>query len=442
MKIEVIVKMFFSLLVIILFSLKINSIEIETGSLQTESLYEPLAIDVNNPILSWRLENPQGIRGIDQVARQIRAANSENDLMSNPLWDTGKVLSDSTKIPWNGPILTSRERICWQVRVWDNDGNISKWSSIASFEMGLINWNLSSWIENSDYVTGNNSLPYFVKRFEISHELSSARLWIIGLGQFIATVNGKSIGKDVLNPGYSDWNKTLEYSTYNITSFLNDQENVLGIALGKGIYRAELPLGGRYYKFLTALHPMKLIAQLQLNYTDGTSELIVSDSTWLTTTTGPLLESSWYGGEEYDARQELINWDTPTFNHSTWKQVDMSTIPNPNAIYRARESPPIEIVEEMSAVSISNPRTGTYVVDFGINHAGWPQITMNGYRGLIVTMRPAELLQSDGTINQNTEGTPIFDRYTFATNNTETYIPSFRYFHIDFFFKIFLNSFK
>ena len=147
---------------------------------------------------------------------------------------------------------------------------------------------------------------------------------------------------------------------------------------------------------------MKLIAQVQLNYTDGTSELIVSDSTWLTTTTGPLLESSWYGGEEYDARQELINWDTPTFNHSTWKQVDSSTIPNPNAVYRARESPPIEIVGEMSAISITNPGSGTYVVDFGINHAGWPQITMRGYRGLIftmrgdrgliVTMRPAELL--------------------------------------------------
>ena len=139
MKIEMNVNMLFILLMTILFSLKIDSIKIEVGSLQTQNLYEPLAIDVNNPILSWRLENPQGIRGADQVARQIRAANSENDLMSNPLWDTGKVLSDSTKISWNGPILTSRERICWQVRIWDNDGNISQWSPIGSFEMGFIN---------------------------------------------------------------------------------------------------------------------------------------------------------------------------------------------------------------------------------------------------------------------------------------------------------------
>ncbi|CAF1266852.1 unnamed protein product, partial [Rotaria sp. Silwood1] len=215
--------------------------------------------------------------------------------------------------------------------------------------------------------------------------------------------------------------------TTTTTATLKDGDNVLGVALGKGIYRAEKPLGGRYYKFLTTSHPMKLIAQLQLNYTNGNCQYIVSDSSWLTTVTGPLLESSWYGGEEYDARKELIGWDTPTYDYSTWKMADISTIPNPNATYRARQSPSIQPVEEITAISVTDKGHGTYVFDLGVNHAGWPKLSMRGPRGTTVTMRPAELLSSDGTINQETEGTPIYDRYTFSGNGIETYVPIFRY---------------
>jgi hypothetical protein len=166
---------------------------------------------------------------------------------------------------------------------------------------------------------------------------------------------------------------------------------------------------------------------LDLNYTNKTSQYIVSDSSWLTTVTGPLLESSWYGGEEYDAQKELPEWDTPTYDHSTWKMADVSSIPNPNATYRAQESPPIQIVEEITAISVTDQGNGIYVFDTGINHAGWPKLSMKGARGTTVTMRPAELLDSNGTITQITTGRPIYDRYTFSGNGTETYIPTFMY---------------
>ncbi|CAF2725618.1 unnamed protein product [Rotaria sp. Silwood2] len=417
-------------LLVLAFSLsKVRSIAFEPYSLRTQSLYEPLGIDVKIPLLSWRLQSSEITRGISQVAYQIRAAHHERDLEVNPLWNSGKIVSDSTVITWGGPTLRSRERILWQVRLWDSDGKTSGWSKIASFEMDLLNardWDPAVWIKNKDYATGNTSLPYFVKRFRISSAISSARLWIVGLGQFVTTVNGQSVTSGVLNPGYFDWNKTIEYSTYNVTAALKDGDNVLGVALGKGIYRAEKPLGGRYYKFLTTPHPMKLIAQLQLNYTDGSCQYMVSDSSWLTTVSGPLLESSWYGGEEYDARKELLGWDTPTYDHSTWKMADISSIPNPNAIYRARESPSIQSVEEITAISVTDQGNGTYIFDFGVNHAGWPKLSMRGARGTTVTMRPAELLNSNGTINQVTEGTPIYDRYTFSGNGIETYVPTYR----------------
>ena len=114
-------------------------------------------------------------RGQYQVAYQIRSAYCSKDLEINPLWNSGKILSDSTAIAWGGPVLKSRERLFWQVRVWNSDGNVSKWSGIASFEMGLINsndWDAASWIENKDYATGQTSLPYFVKRLTITKTIS------------------------------------------------------------------------------------------------------------------------------------------------------------------------------------------------------------------------------------------------------------------------------
>jgi hypothetical protein len=422
--------MLFFLLVFTLLMSKIWSIALEPYSLRTQSLHEPLGIDIQAPMLSWRLQSSETAQGANQTAYEIRSAHDVTELDTNPLWNSGKVMSDSTAVTWEGPTLGSRERVCWQVQVWDSDGHASGWSEVASFEMGLLSahdWDPADWIENKDYTTGNTSLPYFVKRFNISSSLSSARLWIVGLGQFVTTVNGQSVTSDVLSPGYSNWNRTIEYSTYNITSSLKDGDNVLGVALGKGIYRAEKPLGGRYYKFIGPLYPMKLIAQIELNYTDKTSQYLVSDSSWSTTVTGPLLESSWYGGEEYDARQELPGWDTPTYDHSTWKMADISSIPNPNSIYRARESPPIQIVEEITAISVTDHGSGTYVFDFGVNHAGWPELSMKGTRGAAVTMRPAELLNADGTITQATTGGPIYDRYTFSGNDTETYSPTFMY---------------
>ena len=429
--------MFFFLVVFTLLMSKIWSIALEPYSLRTQSLHEPLAIDVQTPTLSWRLQSSETAQGVNQTAYEIRSAHDVTELDTNPLWNSGKVMSDSTTIIWEGPTLSSRERICWQVQVWDTDGHASGWSEAASFEMGLLSshdWDPAAWIENKDYATGNTSLPYFVKSFNISSSVSSARLWIVGLGQFVTTVNGQPVASDVLSPGYSNWNRTIEYSTYNITSNLKDGDNVLGVALGKGIYRAEKPLGGRYYKFIGPLYPMKLIAQVQLNYTDKTSQYLVSDSSWSTTVTGPLLESSWYGGEEYDARNELPGWDTPVYNHSTWKMADVSSRPNPNSIYRAREAPPIQIVEEITAISVTDHGSGTYVFDFGTNHAGWPKLSMKGTRGTAVTMRPAELLNADGTITQATTGGPIYDRYTFSGNDTEIYSPTFMY--AQFFFSL------
>src|SRR5690348_3278953 len=113
------------------------SIALEPYDLRTQSLYDPLGIDVKMPLLSWRLQSTENTRGVYQVAYQIRSAHHESDLDTHPVWNSGKVVSDSTAIAWGGPTLGSRERICWQVRIWDSEGDMTEWSDVASFEMGL-----------------------------------------------------------------------------------------------------------------------------------------------------------------------------------------------------------------------------------------------------------------------------------------------------------------
>ncbi|CAF1597961.1 unnamed protein product, partial [Adineta ricciae] len=322
---------------------------------------------------SWRIQSSKNIRGKDQQAYEIRSGRQREDLNYNPLWNSGKVISNSTVVLWAGPRLASTERVYWRICLWNTDENISAWSKVSVFEIGLrhrYDWDPAVWIENKHYMTGS-------------------------LGQFVVTINGKLVSSGVLNREYFDWNKTFEYSTYDVTPVLQTGDNVLGVALGK---------------FITMPHPMKLIAQLQLIYTNESNQTIVSDSNWLTTVTGSLLESGWYDGEEYDARKELPGWDTPSYHHSTWKMADVSSIPNPNAKCRAQEFSAIESVEDINAIAVRDQ-----------------EFTMKDARSTTATVRPAEILQQDGTINQITEGTPIYDRHTFSGNGTEKYIPTFRY---------------
>ncbi|CAF1137836.1 unnamed protein product [Adineta ricciae] len=160
---------------------------------------------------SWRIQSSKNIRGKDQQAYEIRSGRQREDLNYNPLWNSGKVISNSTVVLWAGPRLASTERVYWRICLWNTDENISAWSKVSVFEIGLrhrYDWDPAVWIENKHYMTGS-------------------------LGQFVVTINGKLVSSGVLNREYFDWNKTFEYSTYDVTPVLQTGDNVLGVALGK-----------------------------------------------------------------------------------------------------------------------------------------------------------------------------------------------------------------
>ncbi|CZR70017.1 uncharacterized protein PAC_19918 [Phialocephala subalpina] len=402
-----------------------SSISIEANSPRANGLHAGNGISTT-PRFSWRLASTS--RNDSQTAYQIQVANSASALSSPDMWDSGKVSSSSTSASYSRVTLVSRDIGWWRVRVWDANDTTSSWSSVTTFELGLLNssdWN-ATWIANTNYVRGINSLPIFAKVFNVTCSVTKARLYLLGLGQHAAMINGVAVSDAVLEPGYSTVASTLFYSSYNISGLISKGTNVLGVELGKGEYDPEPGLWGRYMKYTKAAQQLMLISQLE--YTCSTGEIvhIGSDGSWLTTVDGPRIESSWYGGEEYDARKIFANYSMESGNRAGWVTANTTTGPLGKLV--GTSSPPLKVVQTMTAADLTQVGT-QWVFDFGVNFAGWYTFTMDGtgLAGTRIVFYPGEKLTSAGLADQSTTGSPIFDAYTIAGNSFESYRPKFMY---------------
>lgn len=401
------------------------SLSIESSSLRTEGLEHPNGLSTVTPTLSWRLIGSS--RGESQAAFQVHAASSAEALDSPDLWDTGKVLGANISVQYAGTAVASRSIVWWRVRAWSSDNDTaSAWSPVTTFEIGLLestDWS-AQWITNTAYDLGTTSLPLSLKTFEVNCSVTQARAHALGLGVQSLYINGNELVDQVLAPGYSNYNKTLIYTTYNISTYLTAGNNSIGLELGRGLWDTEKALGGRYQKITTAGQPLKLIAQLEYTCDDGTLHTVASDDSWKTSVGGPLRESSWYGGEEYDATREISGWSDPDAElTASW---DLATITTgPSGQLQGPRYPPLRIIEEIQAVNITGPVYGQWIIDFGVNFAGWYSLKIDESEGTRVTMWPCERLKSGG-LDQTTTGSPIYDAFTSA-GVAQTYSPKFMY---------------
>ena len=398
--------------------------------LQAENRVDPIGIDVTSPRLSWTLN----LGGALQYAYQVRAASSRALLSQNvgDLWDSGMVMtSQSSGIVYGGAALQSRSRVFWQVRVWTdpNTDTPSPWSATACWEMGLLNpsdWQ-AQWIANASWTYGQ-PLPIFVRQFSVPKPVAGARLYITGLGIYVATINGQPVTEDLLTPGNTKYATRAEYATYDVAGLLAQGANAIGVQLGNGNYNL-LKTPGHYSDFVYKCpKPLILIAQLEVTYSDGTVDTMVSDPNWKTTL-GPTTVSTWYGGEEYDARREQAGWDRPGADLSGWDSAAFGAPPASNTQLSWRPAPPVRIVGTVIPQAITQPQPGVYVFDMGVNFAGLPQLQVSGPAGTRVAMMIAEQLYPDGTVNQSQiyAYEPVLDSYTLSGNGIETWRPKFEY---------------
>lgn len=428
------------LLIFVIFCLTycgVTAQDLQVVNLRTDYLVNPIGIENRRPGFTWEILSLE--RGTKQTAYEIRAAYSEKDLYSTNkrIWHTGKILSEqSIWIKYSGPKLKSRDIIYWQVRVWDQNDKVSKWSKVSFFEMGLLapeEWS-ATWVEpdilESD-VSISTPAQYLRKKFEVKDKVKRARLYITARGVYKASFNGCKVGDQLFTPGWTSYSKRLQYQVYDVTKQLQYGENVLGILLGDGWFRGHLKWGNQKNLYGNKL---AVLAQLEIQYENGICEMVVTDQSWKSST-GPICLSDFYDGETYDARLEMPGWDSIDFDPSKWRGVQIRNF-SKNVLV-ASESIPVRIIEEIKPIAMIITPKGERVFDFGQNFVGFTSIKLSGQRGSKLRLSFAEVLDLDGNFyTANLKAARASDEYIFKGEGIETFEPTFtfhgfRYMRVD-----------
>ena len=391
-----------------------------------EYLENPIGIGELKPRLSWRLDDARP--GARQTAYQIAAASSREKLADRPdLWDSGVVTIDESldRVYGGRRRLASRQRVWWRVRVKDHAGCFSDWSEPAFFEMGFVqpsDWQ-AAWIGRP--LAGNEGsqpCPYLRQGFTLKAAVTRARVYVSACGLFELSINGQRVGNDYFTPGWTEYRKRIPYLVYDVTGLVRNGANAIGAILGDGWYAGYLVW--QHNRNVYGSQVM-LRCQLEIEYADGRSEIIATDSSWKTSS-GALIKSDIYHGEWYDARREMPGWDTVAFDDGAWDRA--VEFPPPPVPLVARVSLPVRAQEERHVRQQTEPVFGTHIFDLGQNMVGWARIKVRAPAGQDITIRYAEMLNDDGTLyTANLRSAQCTDHYICKGTGEETYVPRFTF---------------
>ena len=241
--------------------------------------------------------------------------------------------------------------------------------------------------------------------------IKKAELRICGLGFYELTINNKKVGDAEFAPLWSDYDKSIFYNLYDVTSYLQLGYNEIQVLLGNGFYNEQ---GGRYHKLRISFGPPTLKFFLYVIYEDGMRERLLSDESW-EWTPSPIVFNSIYGGEDYDARIEPIDWKPVVIQEA------------PKGLLRKQIAKPVKIMEQFP-VKKTLRKDSVMVLDMGQNLAGYPEITVSGKPGQYLKITPAETLTPEGLCNQKQTGRPHYYTYILKGEGKETWHPHFSYY--------------
>ncbi|MEA4936028.1 MAG: family 78 glycoside hydrolase catalytic domain [Paludibacter sp.] len=424
-----------------------NKSKVQITNLNCEKLSDPAGVETVQPRFSWILKSKE--RNQFQSGYQILVDTCRQNLDRNigKIWDSRKVISDqSLFVTYEGCKLRPSTRYYWKVRVWDKKGNVSEWSEIGSWQMGLLHkedWCGARWIgykelpdsmrlvpgykNADDYRVGNRAkerafVPCFRKEFELKKKIIEATLYVSGLGQYECFVNGKRVGTDFISPGWTNYDKTVLYNTFDITHLLGKGANAIGIIVGNGFYYINKE---RYVKFVAAYGEPSLICFLKMKYSDGSVDKIVTDKSWKCSPSA-ITYSSIYGGEDYDATIEQKGWSEKGFDDSEWKNIILVKGPLGNLV--AETDYPVKVMKEIEVKVVKVLPDSSYLYDFGQNASGVIEIQVKGKKGSKLKLIPSELITNENFPDQKASGEPYYLTYTLKGEGIERWSPMFSYY--------------
>ena len=387
-------------LVLLLVCGKVQAGVVTVYDARCESQVCPLGVDSQKPRFSWKLSSD--VRRAGQTAYQILVADSESLLKKGVgnVWDSGKVKSDvSVNVVYGGQPLKASTKYYWKVRVWDNNGSESSWSKVNRLQTGLLDeagWGSAKWIalermpdkyrqvpgyqlagNGVEYLEKEARMPQFRKSFDLKgKKVDSAVMYISGLGHFELSVNGEKVGDHLLDPGWTKYDKTALYVTFDVTDKLKRKDNVVGVRLGNGFFH--IPRDSTRYRKLISTYGFPMMkCKLRIAFTDGSVEEIDSDTSWKVTGS-PVTFSSIYGGEDYDATLSDANWACPGYDDRFWQS---AIVVDNDVRLKSQISPSLVVKNRISPVRIYSTPPGVYIYDFGQNASAITELTVKVKRG-------------------------------------------------------------
>ncbi|CAM3971278.1 MULTISPECIES: alpha-L-rhamnosidase [Pseudoalteromonas] len=420
-----------------------------------EGFINPIGYYEQNPRFSWQIAPSANYQF--QQAYQIQVATSADNIAKADLWDSQKQLSTSNAwIQYQGTPLSSRQKVYWRVRIWDEQDKVSQWSEPAFIELGLLSnddWQ-GQWIrhpetgetvtfdiidnktKNTKTVTNKVYRPQYLRRSfttlnntvleapEVKPSIKQARLYITSKGIFNAYVNGQKVSEDVMTPGWTPYKQRIETLTYDVTSLVHSGENVLAATVAEGWHT------GRYLK-LRALKvkPSALLAQLEIIYSNDTTQIITTDDNWQVTLNGPIRNAGNYDGETYDANYEMPGWHTVNFIPDNWNSVITEALePDVELAPKRHQAAAVKLtLPAVKIVEVANPKPGVVVFDMGQNMLGVPELSLPGIANQKMTFRFAEALHKNTFYTKNLRTAKATDYYTPAKSGQINYVPTFTF---------------
>ncbi len=375
----------------------------------------PLGIGSPSPRLSWVVTTDTP--GWFQSAYEV-----EIDGVATGRQESG----ESVFVAWPGPELTSRSVHQARVRLWGTDGSESAWSESVAIEAGLLSpddWS-AQWVTPEQPEADGRPVHFrhaFVLAAAPGVTIERARLYATSAGINQLHLNGEAVGTSVLAPGWSAYAARLHYETHDVTALVSLGHNAIGAVVADGWWRGSLTWQMKRDVYGDRLG---LLAQLEVVFSDGSTETVSTSLGWRTSA-GPILDADLYNGETYDARVVLDGWSAPGYDDSDWGHA-VSFSPTVGELV-APTAPPVRRVEERSVEDLIVTPSGRTILDFGQNLVGWVRFTVNGATGTSVTLRHAEVLE-DGELGvrplRNAKAT---DSYTLRGQAPETWEPTFTF---------------
>lgn len=402
--------------------------------LEVNGAAEPLGVDDARPRLTWRLE--------DGTQTQFRVIVSTSEWRADhgfgDVWDSRAVRSADPAVEYSGPALASRTRYFWSVQVWSGHGWSSRWSAPSSFETAYLDaaqWR-GAWIAGPErnttrltpeqgvaddaairaagefcrppmFPTNNipnnegecrqiRPAPRLRKAFEVTKPVAKARVYSAGLAYNDLSLNGRRTASTVLDPGFSDYSRTVLYTTHDVTQLLRRGENVLATELGSGQFDNPTRTWDWGWDIAEWRATPRLRLDLWITYADGSEQVISSDPSWKASVAGPTRYDSFYVGETYDARREIPGWDRPGFDAGAW--VAARAVSAPAGVLRAQRNEPIRVVDLRAPGTMTRPAPGVFVYDVGQNLTGWARLRINAPAGTVIEAYYGEQLNAAGRV--------------------------------------------